>query len=394
MIRTLDGASRRNFRRAPCSAGRSLPPSMSVLPTPWTLARDNKPRSEIASSMRPLYSAAFGVRTGSAFFSGARACTLCASWGLRACWRSCRIIQRRRRLMMLADIVVDRKQLFGAVRDDSEQQQRRKDGAPDAFLGLWLGKRSERSGTAKTRSLRWVGRTGGQRSRSGADEIVVVYAAKTRSGEAHGGIHRVTAHHHGGLRASGVIDHGTVIAEIFEHFAAALVANLRILGQRFHHHSADTRVNRGIDLLRRNGLFVHNFVNDGGDVLSREGLFAGDHLVEHDAERKDVAASVDRAALHLFRGHVAGRAHDVRGLLHGAELQDFRGAEVGDLDGVVRGEHQVGGLDVAVYYVALVGELQGAASLIHDAENAREREGVAIIEESLEAFSFDQLHGD
>src|SRR5260370_29915977 len=125
--------------------------------------------------------------------------------------------------MMLADIVVDRKQLFGAVRDDSEQQQRRKDGALDAFLGLWLGKRSERSGPAKTRSLRWVGRTGGQRSRSGAEEIVVVHAAKTRPGEAHGGIHLVTANHHRGLRASGVIDQRAVIAEILEHFPAALV---------------------------------------------------------------------------------------------------------------------------------------------------------------------------
>src|SRR5260370_29491137 len=122
--------------------------------------------------------------------------------------------------MVVAAVVGERKQLFGAGRDDSEQQQRRKDGAPDALLGLWVGKRGERAGTAKTRSLRWVGRTGGQRSRSGAAEIVVAHAAKTRPGEAHGGIHLVTANHHRGLRASGVIDQRAVIAAIFEHFAA------------------------------------------------------------------------------------------------------------------------------------------------------------------------------
>ncbi len=219
-------------------------------------------------------------------------------------------------------------------------------------------------------------------------------AAKSRPGKAHGGIHRVTTDHHRGLRASGVIDQRAVIAEVLEHFPAALIATLWILDQCFHHHGADTRVNGGIHLFRRNRFFVHNFVNDGGDVLSREGLLAGDHLVEHDAQGKDVAAPVDGAAFHLFRGHVAGRAHDVRGLLYGAELQDFRGAEVGDLDGVVGGEHQVGGLNVAVHHVAFVGELQGAASLIHNAQNARQREGVAIVEESLEALSFDQLHGD
>src|SRR5260370_39281754 len=105
--------------------------------------------------------------------SGVRASTLCASWGLRACWR-------RRRRMMLADIVVDRNQLFGAVHDDSEQQQRRKDGAPQAFLGLWLGKRSERSGTANTRRPRRTRRPGGQISLSSPRMDLVWPAASNR----------------------------------------------------------------------------------------------------------------------------------------------------------------------------------------------------------------------
>src|ERR1700730_1683716 len=65
------GGSRRNLSNAPCSAGRSLPESVSVLPTPCTLAREPSPRSDMASSMRPLYSAAFAVRTDSGFLTGA-----------------------------------------------------------------------------------------------------------------------------------------------------------------------------------------------------------------------------------------------------------------------------------------------------------------------------------
>src|ERR1700730_851705 len=65
------GASRKNLSNAPCSAGRSLPERVSVLPTPCTLAREPSPCSEMASSMRPLYSAAFAVRTGSGFLIGA-----------------------------------------------------------------------------------------------------------------------------------------------------------------------------------------------------------------------------------------------------------------------------------------------------------------------------------
>jgi len=44
---------------------------------------------------------------------------------------------------------------------------------------------------------------------------------------------------------------------------------------------------------------------------------AGDHLVEHDAERPDVGPLVDRLALGLFRRHVGRRAEDHAHLGHG-----------------------------------------------------------------------------
>ena len=82
------------------------------------------------------------------------------------------------------------------------------------------------------------------------------------------------------------------------------------------------------------------------------------------------------------------------GLLHGAELQDFGGAEVGDFHRVVTGEHNVRGLDVAMDDVAFVRVLQGAAGLLHNAQDAREREGVAGVDQRLHAFAFHQFHRD
>jgi len=70
------------------------------------------------------------------------------------------------------------------------------------------------------------------------------------------------------------------------------------------------------------------------------------------------------------------------------------GAEVRNLDGIVGGEHQVRGLDVAVDDVAFMRELQRATGLIHDAQRARKRKGVAVIEQRLQALPLDQFHCD
>src|SRR5208337_4092467 len=119
-----------------------------------------------------------------------------------------------------------------------------------------------------------------------------------------------------------------------------------------------------IDLPGRYGVLVDDFVDHRGDALAGERLLAGQHFVEDDADGKDIAAAINGAPFDLFGGHVTGRAHNMSSLLNGAELQDLGGAEVGHFDGVVGGQHQVGGLDIAVNDVAFVGELQCAARLL------------------------------
>ena len=59
------------------------------------------------------------------------------------------------------------------------------------------------------------------------------------------------------------------------------------------------------------------------------GRFAGEHLVEHDAQRVDVAAGIAALALHLLGGDVIGRAHHLRKL---GERQPPRAGLAGDAE--------------------------------------------------------------
>src|ERR1700731_5011929 len=147
-----------------------------------------------------------------------------------------------------------------------------------------------------------------------------MHAAKTRGVHGDGGIYEVRIYGHGGLRIARVGGERPVVAQIFEHFAAALVTRVGIFGQRAHDHGADSRMNRRVHLLWRDGFFVDDLVDYRGDVLTGEGLLSRDHFIKHYAQGENVAAAIDGAAFDLFWRHVAGRAHDVGGLLHGAEL--------------------------------------------------------------------------
>src|SRR5216683_4530594 len=133
----------------------------------------------------------------------------------------------------------------------------------------------------------------------------------------------------------------------------------------------DGRVERS----RRDGLFVDNFVDDRGDVLTWKWLFSGHQFVEDHAKGKNVRAAVNWFALHLFRRHVGGRSHDVC-RLRCAKLKNLCGTEIGDLDDVVRSQHEVRGFDVAVHDIMLVREIQRGANLFHQLQDARYGKGL------------------
>ncbi len=101
-----------------------------------------------------------------------------------------------------------------------------------------------------------------------------------------------------------------------------------------------------------------------------------DHLGQDHAEGKKVRSHVERQALDLLRRHVVGRAddHAVCGQLGGVDfargrvgrrqiLDPLREAEVHDLHVALLGEHDVGGLQVAMQKPAGMRFLKGLGNL-------------------------------
>ena len=98
-------------------------------------------------------------------------------------------------------------------------------------------------------------------------------------------------------------------------------------------------------------------------VSPREGDRAGEHLVEHDAERVEVGLAGDRLAERLLGRDVVGRAEHAPGDRQPLLGERARDAEVGDLGAAFLADEDVLRLDVAVDDHALVRGAERARDL-------------------------------
>ena len=141
----------------------------------------------------------------------------------------------------------------------------------------------------------------------------------------------------------------------------------------------------------RRRVFLQDRVHRLDRRIGVERAAAGEHLVEHDAEREDVGAVIDGLAAHLLGRHVAHRAeHRARarqrtrmgeqgrlGLNRGARLGQLGEAEVEDLDAAVARDEDVVRLQVAVDDALLVrgGQAPGDLAGVVDGLPMRQRRG-------------------
>ncbi len=135
-------------------------------------------------------------------------------------------------------------------------------------------------------------------------------------------------------------------------------------------------------------------------VLADDRALAGQQLVQHDAERVEIAALVDASLLsrELLRRRVADLAQEDagRGESLAASRQVLDDAEVDQLDlrltREVLGQHQVVGRDVAMDVAVRVQVAQRLEALSRDLEREIERRGPAPRQHLLQGDPFDELH--
>ena len=148
-----------------------------------------------------------------------------------------------------------------------------------------------------------------------------------------------------GYALSGVKSESHERAQQFVHGSEAV---LRILLQTAHDDLLETGGQIGPYLGQGKGRGIEMLARYLGHARAVERRVPGQHLVEHNTQRVDVRAGVDRLAADLLRRHVTGAADDGARARDPGPVGAGGDAEVGDLGVTLPVDEDVLGFDVAV----------------------------------------------
>ena len=175
------------------------------------------------------------------------------------------------------------------------------------------------------------------------------------------------------------------------HGAGVARALIRVAGCGPEHQLVELGWNARVLTARgRNGV-VRVLLGNLEGLLARERLLAGEHLVEHNAERVDVTAGIRHTTRDEFGGEVCDRAEQC---IAGCGIRVGRPGqpEVADLNSAVIGKQHIFRLQVAVDNAVLVRCGEAGKDRLHDVHRLHRGEHLVLLEQVAQGDSWQVLH--
>ena len=177
--------------------------------------------------------------------------------------------------------------------------------------------------------------------------------------------------------------HQFLVLQLPGHVRGRRVAVAGIALQRAEENLLELGRDLRVQLTRRRRIDQQTLVHHRQRIRPRERRLAGEHLIEHRAQRVDVAALVAALALHLLGRDVVGRAQRRREphLRDAPRILLQCDAEVDDLDAVAVAHHDVLRLQVAVHHAVLVQIVEGVANGQRERDRALDGQLALLVED-------------
>ena len=182
-----------------------------------------------------------------------------------------------------------------------------------------------------------------------------------------------------------------VALELAGEVLGALVAKIGLAGEGLGDDALELVIHQRTDRARLRVLGVGDPAEHLVRVATRERQGAGGQLVEHDADREQVGARVDRLAADQLRRHVGRAAEQLAGHRQLLVIDDLGDAEVHQLEAAVVPDHHVLGLDVTVDDADLVCVTERDAQSVHDQRRQRGTRTPARVEPLAQRHAVDEL---
>ena len=166
--------------------------------------------------------------------------------------------------------------------------------------------------------------------------------------------------------------------QVGANFRRVLIAVFGVFLETQLDDPGESRGNIGVQLRRHDRNLLHDRDQELSGGVSGEGRLAGTHLVEHDAEGKQVGALIERLAQGLLGRHVSRSAQSGAEAVGELELfgaglwrvvgelfegHHFRQTEVQDLGAAAPGHEDVGRLDIAMNDSSLMRGVEGVSDV-------------------------------